>query len=758
MTKTICKQSSFAVAVTLGFLPSASMAQQLPPPPSSPSPVWAYEYDAEGNRTKTTAAPASRNFVTTQEFDNLGRLKSITDAKQGVVVFNLDLSDSLKAIADAGKVSTKYQVNGLGDVVRQSSTDVGTSTTTYDAFGNTKTRTDARGVLASFDYDELNRPKRLVFSAPNSSSRVFNWTYDQTGADFGYGVGRLTTAATPEVTTTMRYDALGRVTMTIQNAHVLPAGQRTPLVVNTDYDGVGHTVGFVYPSGRSVTYGWSAGQPTAVSLNVGNGSTVLLDQISISPIGKVKSWTWQLGGVARVHGRLFDTDGRLVRYPLGNLIRDVTYDEADRIAKFTHYIASTGQAAPSYDQSFGYDELNRLTTVSGATNWSYSYDPNGNRTSMTTGSGPTRNFSSTFDTNRLSTISNPTRTLTYDAAGNVSTDLQAGASTNYSAVYSLEGRLSEMSQGSTGLVKFSYDAFGRRIVRVEGGAAANVTVYAYDNANHLIGEYKADGTPISEYVWLADTPVAVIKGSGAGTEVFAVHADHLDTPRILMDTQWRVRWRWMGEPFGSSAAEEQPTANVAAVEQNLRFPGQQYEAFGGRHYNHFRDYDPTTGRYIQSDPIGLAGGINTYAYVGGNPLSFVDPNGLQASGGGGGGSGPCLDFDFDKFANQIEQNRSSTATDLAALGSAFAVGTMPKTPSELRGFGLSKEQMNPWTSQLSRWSSRLGTRELREIGRTVAGKAVSATATAALVVDGFYNWYVIGKAAIDATSSCGCKQ
>ena len=95
----------------------------------------------------------------------------------------------------------------------------------------------------------------------------------------------------------------------------------------------------------------------------------------------------------------------------------------------------------------------------------------------------------------------------------------------------------------------------------------------------------------------------------------------------MLDASGQVRWRWMGEPFGASAAEEQPTASLAAVQQNLRFPGQQYEAFGGRFYNHFRDYDPTTGRYVQSDPIGLSAGINTYEYVGGNPLAYSDPTG-----------------------------------------------------------------------------------------------------------------------------------
>lgn len=155
--------------------------------------------------------------------------------------------------------------------------------------------------------------------------------------------------------------------------------------------------------------------------------------------------------------------------------------------------------------------------------------------------------------------------------------------------------------------------------------------YAYDGANHLLGEYALDGTPITEYVWFGDLPVAIIKGTGAGTQVFAVYSDHLNTPRVITDADGQVRWRWMGEPFGASAAEEQPTAGLNTLEQNLRFPGQQYEKFGGRHFNHFRDYDPSVGRYIQSDPVGLAGGLNTYIYVHGNPLNRIDPTGLWAT-------------------------------------------------------------------------------------------------------------------------------
>lgn len=153
-------------------------------------------------------------------------------------------------------------------------------------------------------------------------------------------------------------------------------------------------------------------------------------------------------------------------------------------------------------------------------------------------------------------------------------------------------------------------------------------------------------------VWLGDTPVAVLKPDRVGVQIYAVHTDHLNTPRMLVDANGQVRWRWLGEPFGASPAEEQPTAGLAPVQQQLRFPGQQYEAFGGRHYNHFRDYDPTVGRYVQSDPIGLDGGINTYAYVEGNPLSYVDETGEFANVVLGGGTSVALGWLTAKITGQ----------------------------------------------------------------------------------------------------------
>ena len=81
-------------------------------------------------------------------------------------------------------------------------------------------------------------------------------------------------------------------------------------------------------------------------------------------------------------------------------------------------------------------------------------------------------------------------------------------------------------------------------------------------------------------------------------------------------------WQWNHEPFGNDAP-------LGSFTYELRFPGQFFDQATYLHYNYFRDYDPRTGRYLESDPIGLAGGVNTYAYAGSNPLTRIDPQGLQ---------------------------------------------------------------------------------------------------------------------------------
>ena len=109
-----------------------------------------------------------------------------------------------------------------------------------------------------------------------------------------------------------------------------------------------------------------------------------------------------------------------------------------------------------------------------------------------------------------------------------------------------------------------------------------------------------------------------------------VHVDHLNTPRLVADAAGTTVWKWdQQEPFGNNVPDENPSG-LGAFEQPLRFLGQYFDKETNLSYNYFRDYDASVGRYVESDPIGLLGGINTYAYAESKPLWLIDPDGLQA--------------------------------------------------------------------------------------------------------------------------------
>lgn len=101
-----------------------------------------------------------------------------------------------------------------------------------------------------------------------------------------------------------------------------------------------------------------------------------------------------------------------------------------------------------------------------------------------------------------------------------------------------------------------------------------------------------------------------------------VHADHLGIPQKMTDGSQTLVWDAVYQPFGETHSITGTALN------NQRFPGQYFDQESGFSYNYFRDYDSTTGRYVQSDPIGLEGGLNTFSYVAGNPITRIDPFGL----------------------------------------------------------------------------------------------------------------------------------
>src|SRR6478609_10810645 len=109
-------------------------------------------------------------------------------------------------------------------------------------------------------------------------------------------------------------------------------------------------------------------------------------------------------------------------------------------------------------------------------------------------------------------------------------------------------------------------------------------------------------------------------------DVYYYHNDHLGAPQQMVDSVGNIVWQASYSAFGKA------NITVDSVENNLRFPGQYFDAENGLHQNFRRDYDPMFGRYVQADPIGLVGGINNYVYAEGNPLNLFAPEGLTGRG------------------------------------------------------------------------------------------------------------------------------
>jgi RHS repeat-associated protein len=397
-----------------------------------------------------------------------------------------------------------------------------------------------------------------------------------------------------------------------------------------------------YPSGRVITYNYSNDRAT----NVLNGAATIVTNISYKPFGGMTSITYGNG--------IDSTVGYDTQYHLSTIVtstfQNLTYGY--------DYNGNITSIAPG--KTFTYDALDRLATGTGT--WgslSWTYDGVGNRlTENTTG------YTYTANSNKLNTVGG--LSYGYDNNGNTTSE----GSRLYT--HNQNQRMIQAVNGTT-TANYTYNGNGQRVKKVVNGTT---TIFHYTLNGQIIAESNSAGNIVAEYVYLNGQPLAKIEGANT----YYYHNDHLATPQKMTDGSGQIIWSADYKPFGEA------TITVSTVTNNLRFPGQYFDAETGLHYNYFRDYNPALGRYPEADRIGQRGGINLYSYVGNNPVIYSDSRGLLAapwhfglsllagleSGMGIGGS---LNFAWNSMA--VDFAPGSQGFDAAATAQHGMAGVLP---------------------------------------------------------------------------------
>ena len=537
----------------------------------------AFEYDVNGNQTKVIDGNTNE---TEFAFDGLNRLVETTDALSGTTSYDLNDLDQNEGTTDPRSNETTYSYNAFGDITQEVSPDRGTISYSHDKAGNVTQMTDARSVVTDYSYDEINRLTDIEY--PSDSSLDVALTYDS-ASGCGTSKGRLCSVDDASGTTDYVYDDLGRLTEVTETRGALS------FTTEYDYDLAGVLTEITLPSGRVVDYTLNDnGQVSAVAADVNATPTTLASAVSYLPFGPVSSMTY---GNSISLSNTHNTAYQLTNRTIGSLMNEnFTYDDANNI---------TDKGSDSYTL----DDLYRITAENSD---SYTYDAIGNRLTKNTD-----DYTYPSTSSKLNDVEGDG--VSYDAAGNITDD------TAREYVIDAANRLESIEISSSTVGEYVYNASNQRTSKT---VSSVTTHYVYGQGGLLYGEYDSSGNMIREYVYLNGEPIAQIDDVSSSDVVTYLHTDHLGTPRYGTNSGAAQVWAWDSDAFGIGT----PTGSVTV---NLRFPGQYFDAESELHYNWNRYYNPETGRYIASDPIGLKGGLNTYLYANASPMMFIDFSGLD---------------------------------------------------------------------------------------------------------------------------------
>lgn len=612
--------------------------------------------DALG-RVARVATPGG--LTTDQLTDDFGRLVATSNADRGAVTRRYDAADRLVQSTDANGSWASYEYDLAGRIARQTLTDPRApmgqrqSVTTWTYTGTLLTGIDHPGQQERYTHDAAGRvTTKTVTLSPVSGKAVTSLTeyaYDRSG--------QLSGISLPDGSM-LEYRRNGQGQVIALDRHRIRTswlrGLQAPEVIVKDLER--DIVGLrsaSYGNGVHARYQRSAQGVLArvdyrapARTSPASGMTLALSALSgarAAAAAPAREGDASAPPTKALRGALehshdpealldhrywWDLEGNLLLQEAADRTSTYAYDAQDRLI-----VSATALKA---------NKARPVLSVS-----RYLYDGAGNRLLSQQNIGSQDELTAATRVARYAPGSQrwlgdtATAIPVYDPTGQ---PIAAGAR-NYR--WDAASQLREVHLGNKVLARYRYDHQGLRVAKETGGTLRH---YLYEDRK-LRAELSADGTIARQYVYLAGQVVAVIDCDNTapaeqprspfaqavadvGTVVAGwfsrsdttayLHTNHLGAVEAATDRQGKLLWRAAYHPYGKLAS----LSAKRGFQLNLRLPGQYLDAETGLHYNDHRYYDPELGRYLTPDPIGLQGGVNSYAYVDGNPLKYVDPSGL----------------------------------------------------------------------------------------------------------------------------------
>jgi RHS repeat-associated protein len=583
--------------------------------PDKSSQTWDYGNDA--HQSWTTYRDEEGHEKTTY-FDTYGRVIQVREKNNGQYTFThytYDVVDNLTEMKDANGNVTTLTWDSAGNNLSTTDLDRGHWTYEYDEDGNLISQTDARKLTTKFTYDKLNRIKTKVYGR-----RTITWNYDEPG--HGAGLGRLTSVRdTLEAhcpgnrSEESTYDVMGQVTVHNQCIEGI-----TYKMVSS-YDQLDRLKTLTYPDGEVVTYGYNlAGRLQSVSGYVNSMSYDAAGRLTGAEFANQTKTTFT-----------YDTNRQwLIASTVsrgGNSLYQASYQY-----KSNGLVQSTSSSTDKMNQSYIYDDLNRLTNVSGDFAQTFSYDAIGNMTSNSAvgvyiyQSNPLIKCGTISPTScphavKRTVIGGLTQEFTYDDNGNMinATRSKASGRIDRSIEWNADNQPIRIQDFKGIWTNVRYDAAGQRVYRERAG---EVTQYY---GLYIDLSYSKSGGILrkTQYYYAGSLLIAQKSESGK----YWYHQDQLGSTRLITDHTGSVVARYDYNTFGT-AMNASGTGTT-----DRQFTGHRTDDANNLIYMNARYYDSDLGRFISADSIIPSmfdpQALNPYSYVTNNPINYTDPTGHQ---------------------------------------------------------------------------------------------------------------------------------